>query len=173
MWSGPIHDSGFVTRVLEHLESNQEKYGTSPRMKGMLTVAKEVRIPDTCCHIYWSAFRKLISHSTSHRRAWLGSSTAYPLVSMTLRKTSYSTVNMSLLIDDTPVLLYFTRGTKCHDRTHYLAHWRRQRQDRMYMTYSDHGSRPILSEWIKYQMLHQRTNCSQRKQGLHQLVALW
>jgi tRNA G26 N,N-dimethylase Trm1 len=43
MWSGPIHDSGFITRVLEHLESNQEKYGTFPRMKGMLTVAQEVR----------------------------------------------------------------------------------------------------------------------------------
>jgi len=42
MWSGPIHDSEFITRVLEHLESNQEKYGTFPRMKGMLTVAQEV-----------------------------------------------------------------------------------------------------------------------------------
>jgi tRNA (guanine26-N2/guanine27-N2)-dimethyltransferase len=46
MWSGPIHDSEFVTRVLNHIESSQGKYGTSPRMKGMLTVAKEVRILD-------------------------------------------------------------------------------------------------------------------------------
>lgn len=41
MWSGPIHDSQFAASVLEHLELNQDKYGTSIRMKGMLTVAKE------------------------------------------------------------------------------------------------------------------------------------
>jgi tRNA (guanine26-N2/guanine27-N2)-dimethyltransferase len=43
MWSGPIHDGGFVAAVLDHLENNQDKYGTSPRMKGMMTVAKEVK----------------------------------------------------------------------------------------------------------------------------------
>lgn len=42
MWSGPIHDTQFVAKVLEHLEANKEKYATSTRMKGMLTVAKEV-----------------------------------------------------------------------------------------------------------------------------------
>lgn len=42
MWSGPLHDTEFVTNVLEHLEANQDKYGTATRMKGMLTVAKEV-----------------------------------------------------------------------------------------------------------------------------------
>ncbi|KAG6814370.1 hypothetical protein H0H92_010956 [Tricholoma furcatifolium] len=41
MWSGPLHDTGFVTKVLEHLEANQDKYGTAVRMKGMLTVAQE------------------------------------------------------------------------------------------------------------------------------------
>jgi len=41
MWSGPIHDIDFVTEVLNHLENNQGKYGTSLRRKGMLTVAKE------------------------------------------------------------------------------------------------------------------------------------
>ncbi|KAF8892558.1 tRNA methyltransferase [Infundibulicybe gibba] len=41
MWSGHIHDTPFVTKVLEHLEANQDQYGTSTRMKGMLTVAKE------------------------------------------------------------------------------------------------------------------------------------
>ncbi|TDL24799.1 N2,N2-dimethylguanosine tRNA methyltransferase [Rickenella mellea] len=41
MWNGPIHDSGFVGKVLEHTEANNNKYGTSTRMKGMLTVAKE------------------------------------------------------------------------------------------------------------------------------------
>lgn len=41
MWSGPLHDPEFVGRVLEHVEANEGSYGTSPRMKGMLTVAKE------------------------------------------------------------------------------------------------------------------------------------
>jgi tRNA (guanine26-N2/guanine27-N2)-dimethyltransferase len=44
MWSGPIHNNGFISKVLEHLESNQGKYSTAVRMKGMLTVAKEVRL---------------------------------------------------------------------------------------------------------------------------------
>lgn len=42
MWNGPIHDSHFVGRILEHLAGNEDKYGTATRMKGMLTVAKEV-----------------------------------------------------------------------------------------------------------------------------------
>ncbi|XP_006458094.1 hypothetical protein AGABI2DRAFT_183183 [Agaricus bisporus var. bisporus H97] len=41
MWSGPLHDSAFVGRVLEHLQHNTDHYGTAARMKGMLTVAKE------------------------------------------------------------------------------------------------------------------------------------
>ena len=42
MWNGRIHDPQFVGQILEHLEGNEDKYGTSTRMKGMLTVAKEV-----------------------------------------------------------------------------------------------------------------------------------
>lgn len=42
MWSGPIHEKEFVANVLEHVEGNEDSYGTSARMKGMLTVAKEV-----------------------------------------------------------------------------------------------------------------------------------
>jgi tRNA (guanine26-N2/guanine27-N2)-dimethyltransferase len=42
MWNGQIHDPQFVGRILEHLEGNEDKYGTSTRMRGMLTVAKEV-----------------------------------------------------------------------------------------------------------------------------------
>ncbi|KAM6500490.1 tRNA methyltransferase [Amanita muscaria] len=41
MWSAPIHDPNFVEKILQHLESNQNNYGTAVRMKGMLTVAKE------------------------------------------------------------------------------------------------------------------------------------
>ncbi|KAL9715182.1 RNA methyltransferase tRNA(m5U54)methyltransferase [Leucoagaricus gongylophorus] len=41
MWSGHLHDSDFVGRVLEHLEENKDHYGTAVRMKGMLTLAKE------------------------------------------------------------------------------------------------------------------------------------
>lgn len=43
MWSGLIHDKEFISKVLDHVESNESKYGTVARMKGMLTVAKEVR----------------------------------------------------------------------------------------------------------------------------------
>ncbi|KAJ3779270.1 tRNA methyltransferase [Lentinula raphanica] len=41
MWSGPIHDTNFVSKVLQHIEANKDAYGTSARMQGMLTVAKE------------------------------------------------------------------------------------------------------------------------------------
>ncbi|KAJ7582668.1 tRNA methyltransferase [Mycena floridula] len=41
MWSGPIHDPDFIAKVLEHLSANVDQYGTSARMKGMLTVAQE------------------------------------------------------------------------------------------------------------------------------------
>ncbi|KAI0006165.1 tRNA methyltransferase [Russula compacta] len=41
MWNGQIHDPQFVNRILEHLDSDEDKYGTFTRMKGMLTVAKE------------------------------------------------------------------------------------------------------------------------------------
>ncbi|ESK97021.1 trna (guanine-n2-)-methyltransferase [Moniliophthora roreri MCA 2997] len=41
MWSGDIHDTEFVSKVLEHVESNSTRYGTATRMRGMLTVAKE------------------------------------------------------------------------------------------------------------------------------------
>ena len=44
MWSGPLHDVEFTNKVLEHVQANSDKYETSARMKGMLTVAKEVRV---------------------------------------------------------------------------------------------------------------------------------
>jgi len=44
MWSGHLHDSEFVSRMLEHVKENQDRYGTAMRMKGMLTLAKEVGI---------------------------------------------------------------------------------------------------------------------------------
>lgn len=44
MWSGQLHDPDFVGKVLKHLESSKDRYGTAARMKGMLTVAQEVRI---------------------------------------------------------------------------------------------------------------------------------
>jgi len=42
MWSAPLHDADFVGKVLAHVEENKDIYGTSARMKGMLTIAKEV-----------------------------------------------------------------------------------------------------------------------------------
>ncbi|TCD71872.1 RNA methyltransferase tRNA(m5U54)methyltransferase [Steccherinum ochraceum] len=41
MWSGPLHDPDYVSQVLQHVEENKDKYGTSTRMIGMLTMAKE------------------------------------------------------------------------------------------------------------------------------------
>ncbi|KZT09453.1 N2,N2-dimethylguanosine tRNA methyltransferase [Laetiporus sulphureus 93-53] len=41
MWSGSVHDPAFISKVLEHVEASNDKYGTSARMKGMLTIAKE------------------------------------------------------------------------------------------------------------------------------------
>lgn len=51
MWSGPLHDPSFIARMLDHLESNQSNYGTAVRMKGMLTVAKEVYDALLVCHL--------------------------------------------------------------------------------------------------------------------------
>jgi tRNA (guanine26-N2/guanine27-N2)-dimethyltransferase len=46
MWSGPLHNNDFISRVLGHLEGNQDRYSTAVRMKGMLTVAnEELHIP--------------------------------------------------------------------------------------------------------------------------------
>jgi len=41
MWSAPIQNPEFISKVLEHLEESPERYGTVTRMRGMLTVAKE------------------------------------------------------------------------------------------------------------------------------------
>ena len=44
MWSGPLHDKDFVKTVLQHIDECADTYGTSTRMKGMLTVAYEVGV---------------------------------------------------------------------------------------------------------------------------------
>ncbi|KAG8808708.1 RNA methyltransferase tRNA(m5U54)methyltransferase [Serendipita sp. 399] len=41
MWKGAIHDPVFAKQVATHVEADPSKYGTSARMKGMLTVASE------------------------------------------------------------------------------------------------------------------------------------
>ena len=48
MWSGPIHNPDFVGNVLEHVNERPSNYGTAMRMKGMLTLAKEVRSTIPC-----------------------------------------------------------------------------------------------------------------------------
>ena len=57
MWSAPLHDVAFVEKVLKHVEEKSDLYGTTLRMKGMLTVAKEVIRPP------FSFFTKLHSWS--------------------------------------------------------------------------------------------------------------
>lgn len=65
MWSGTLHDTEFVTNVLKHVEENEDKYGTSARMKGMLTVAKEVSglVPHTSLVQYRLSFCPGIGHA--------------------------------------------------------------------------------------------------------------
>lgn len=48
MWSGPIHDPEFVGKVLDHVNESPTNYGTAMRMKGLLTLAKEVSTPAFC-----------------------------------------------------------------------------------------------------------------------------
>ena len=69
MWSGTLHDKEFLTRVLEHVETNKDKYGTYDRMKGMVTLAKEVCGADVWlvyCGTY-QLFRSSMYHSTSRQ----------------------------------------------------------------------------------------------------------
>jgi len=49
MWSGPLHDPHFAEKVLEHVNNNSASYGTAGRMKGMLTIAKQVCIITPFC----------------------------------------------------------------------------------------------------------------------------
>jgi tRNA (guanine26-N2/guanine27-N2)-dimethyltransferase len=44
MWLGQLHDREFVGRLMEQVEEQKEMYGTYQRIKGMLSMAKEV-----CC----------------------------------------------------------------------------------------------------------------------------
>jgi len=62
MWNGPIHDPHFVDRILEHLYGDEDKYGTSTRMKGMLTVTKEVE--DAFAFLCQRSYRSLIAYMT-------------------------------------------------------------------------------------------------------------
>lgn len=42
MWAKEIHDKIFIQGMLDLLKIDGAKYGTESRMRGMLTVAKEV-----------------------------------------------------------------------------------------------------------------------------------
>jgi len=45
MWRGPLHDTEFVDKVLAHTHAKADKFGTSARMMGMLTLARQVWTP--------------------------------------------------------------------------------------------------------------------------------
>jgi tRNA (guanine26-N2/guanine27-N2)-dimethyltransferase len=40
-WIAPLHNKDFVAKMLDHVKENEDKFGTSDRMKGMLTVIGE------------------------------------------------------------------------------------------------------------------------------------
>jgi tRNA G26 N,N-dimethylase Trm1 len=42
LWLGALHDKQFIETLLEDIEGERQNYGTFARMKGMLTMAKEV-----------------------------------------------------------------------------------------------------------------------------------
>lgn len=42
MWLGPLHDREFIDELITTTETEKGNYGTFPRMKGMLTMAREV-----------------------------------------------------------------------------------------------------------------------------------
>lgn len=48
MWSAPLHNREFVKEMLEHVEDNKKDFATHERIKGMLTVALNVRALPTC-----------------------------------------------------------------------------------------------------------------------------
>lgn len=46
VWTGPLHDTKFVSQVIEHIELSEEKYGTQKRILGMLNlVVEEIESP--------------------------------------------------------------------------------------------------------------------------------
>ncbi|CAH2087247.1 unnamed protein product [Euphydryas editha] len=45
IWSAPIHDERFVTRVLLHVEDNPQRFGTAKRLQGCLSMLRE-ELPD-------------------------------------------------------------------------------------------------------------------------------
>ncbi|XP_045775495.1 probable tRNA (guanine(26)-N(2))-dimethyltransferase [Maniola jurtina] len=45
IWSAPIHDDVFVTRVLTHVQENPELFGTNKRIQGVLAMVRE-ELPD-------------------------------------------------------------------------------------------------------------------------------
>jgi tRNA (guanine26-N2/guanine27-N2)-dimethyltransferase len=49
MWSGPLHNQEFVNQMLTHIEDSASEFKTAERIKGMVTVAKNVR-PQTGSH---------------------------------------------------------------------------------------------------------------------------
>ena len=44
LWIGPLHDPDFVGRMLEHVGTKEATYGTKERIRGMLSVARSVRL---------------------------------------------------------------------------------------------------------------------------------
>ncbi|KAJ2949554.1 hypothetical protein O0L34_g15473 [Tuta absoluta] len=41
IWSAPIHDEAFVSRVLSHVEANPDLFGTAKRIQGVLSMVRE------------------------------------------------------------------------------------------------------------------------------------
>lgn len=55
MWSDSLHDKDFTARLLRHIETDGAKYGTASRMKGMVTLAAEVKSREAHHVLYCSS----------------------------------------------------------------------------------------------------------------------
>ncbi|XP_022089440.1 tRNA (guanine(26)-N(2))-dimethyltransferase-like isoform X2 [Acanthaster planci] len=61
MWAEPIHDPDFVKKLLSHITAHSDRFHTSPRMKGILTLISEELLD---CPLYHK-FSQLFSHIRS------------------------------------------------------------------------------------------------------------
>jgi tRNA (guanine26-N2/guanine27-N2)-dimethyltransferase len=127
MWLGPIHDPAFARRVLDSIEGEQDKYGTWPRMNGMLTLAEQVSWLLVCAN----SRRSCRTHSTSPRTRSLASR-ARPrhLSRVWSRRCS-------------------TAATRCRARTRPRARSRRTPPARSSTTLCASTSRPPPCAWTR------------------------
>lgn len=98
MWGAPIHNREFVKEMLDHVEENSKDFKTSERIKGMLTVAYNVRsdLHHSAVHESSRLMEERVERRnvkllyTSLQLEWLATSTLSVLPFTLWRKCLYS-----------------------------------------------------------------------------------